>query len=192
MSQTTMAYDLPPNAMRWTRDDCKRLEESGVLNYRYELVEGAIIKIEQNTPHALLVSRLLSWLFEVFGVSFVLSQCSIDVRLEDNPTSELMPDVVVLNKSAVAILSRPKPEDIRLIVEVSDTTLRYDMTTKAALYARAGIPEYWVTNLSECQITIYRSPSVDGYSDIATYGKGEQVAPMAAEDKPFFVYDFFS
>src|SRR4051794_21723018 len=109
MADTLVPPEYPPNAIRWTRDDCGKIEAAGVLNYRYELVEGVIIKVGQNMAHAALIMLILEWVLEAFTRDYVVTQTSIDVRPEDNPTNEPMPDVIVLTRPSVSFKERPKP-----------------------------------------------------------------------------------
>ena len=76
-----------------------------------------------------------------------------------------------------------------LVVEVSDTTLRFDRTTKAALYARAGIREYWIVDITGRQVLVHRQPAAEGYAEIAAYTADESVAPLALPDEAVRVAD---
>lgn len=174
---------ISPTAVRWTRDDCEALERAGVLNFRYELVEGVINRMGQKLRHAGIIRRLLFWLCAIFGEQFVVSQATIDVRPDDNPTSEPEPDLIVMSRRDVDITGNPGPEDLRLLVEVSDTTLSYDLTTKAGLYARAGIVEYWVLNVCDRKLHVHRQPDGGAYFAITTHSETESVAPLVAPDK---------
>ena len=78
----------------------------------------------------------------VFGGDFVQSEDPIDVAPEDMPTNEPEPDLIATTKSVREFTTNPKPDEIRLVVEISDTTVKYDRTVKASLYARAGIQEH--------------------------------------------------
>jgi Uma2 family endonuclease len=178
-----------PHAIRWTRDDCEKMEAAGVLNYRYELVEGVIIKVGQNSDHGNMVRLLILWLINTFGGAHFFSQMSIDVGPEDNPTNRPEPDAILLNRPAETFSSDsiPKPEDIRLLIEASDSTLRYDLTTKALLYARAGIVEYWVVSLPDRALTVHRDPQQGLYRDVHTYPEDAWIAALAAPDNPVVV-----
>jgi len=180
MAYTTLPPEYSPHAIRWTRDDCAKLEQAGFLTEQYELVEGVIIKVGQNMPHAALIMLILEWVLEVFTRSYVVTQASIDVRPEDNPTNEPMPDILVLARPAISFKERARPSDIRLLIEASDSTIRYDLTTKARLYARAGIVEYWVVSLPDRTLTVHRDPQDGLYQDVTTYMENEQAASLAA------------
>jgi hypothetical protein len=88
MADVMLPPEPSPWAIRWTREDCAKLEEAGFLTERYELVEGSINCTGQNMPHATVVRLCLRTLFAVFGDEFVVTQASIDVRPEDNPTND--------------------------------------------------------------------------------------------------------
>ncbi len=173
---------LSPTAVRWTRDDCEALQNSGVLNYRFELVDGIINKMGQNVPHGILVRLILVWLFAAFDDRYVLTQITIDVRPEDNPTNAPEPDAVLLTRPADELGQHPLPSDIRLLLEASDSTVSYDLTVKAGLYARANISEYWVVNLPERRLHVHRRPVEGVYQDVVVYDEGDEVAPLAGSD----------
>jgi Uma2 family endonuclease len=101
------------------------------------------------------------------------------VSPEDNPTSFPEPDVFILNRSiADFLVDYPKPEDLELVAEVSDSTLAFDLSTKAGLYARAGIVEYWVLDVTGRSLTVHREPSGGSYRSIVRYAADESVATL--------------
>jgi Uma2 family endonuclease len=104
----------------------------------------------------------------------------IDVASEDNPTSEPEPDMAVLAKVGTEYpVANPPASDVRLVIEISDSTLAFDLGPKARLYARAGIPEYWVFDIGGRRVIVHRGPAAGGYSMVTTYAEGEIVAPLA-------------
>lgn len=122
--------------------------------------------------------------------AFVNPESSIDVAPKDHPTSEPEPDIIVLKRELTHFPSHnPKPEDLHLVVEVADTSLSFDLTTKAELYARAGIVEYWVLDVTGRRLIVHREPKVSGYSSVIVYSEGESVSPLAASQKQFRVAD---
>src|SRR2546421_649943 len=173
-----------PNRIRWTRAQCEAIREAGVLTGRYELIDGEIIsKMGQKPPHSVAVTLVLERLVALFGALYVRIQTTIDVAAADPIHNEPEPDAAVTAQPATAYFNRhPGPEDLVLLVEVSDTTLRFDRTTKAALYARAGIPEYWVLDLLGRALYVHRGPGAEGYSEIVRYGADEEVALLARPD----------
>jgi Uma2 family endonuclease len=91
------------------------------------------------------------------------------------------PDVVVL-RTAASQHQRPSPKDTVLVVEVADTSLAHDRYTKAPLYARAGVPEYWIVDLNGERIEVYREPSPAGYRAVRYLLRGERLSPAFAPD----------
>ncbi len=77
-------------------------------------------------------------------------------------------------------IGKPAAADIHLLVEISDSTLDYDLSVKATLYARAGIAEYWVLDVNGRRLISHRDPKGDTYSSVTIYGEHEFVAPLAA------------
>ncbi len=179
-----------PEVVRWTRNDCDAFEKAGVLNYRYELIEGVIYKLSQNYRHAILIISVIFWLGQLFGKEFVLSQTSIDVRPEDNPTSEPMPDAIVLHGSSKFLTSNPKATQIQFCFEVSDSTLDYDLYSKSGLYARAGIPEYWVIDIPGRKLYVHRNASEGEYQAVTIYDETEFVSLLSKPDAPVKVSEF--
>lgn len=170
-------------AIEWTRADCAKLEAAGVLTRRYELLEGDIVyKMPQKTAHRVCVSRAATWLAGLFGADRVQSQAAIDVRPEDNPTSEPEPDVILLHRPRTdRDPDNPQPRDIALCIEVSDSTFAYDRVTKAGLYARAEIAEYWVIGIPDRTLHVYRNPQNGAYTTHTTHRDSDTVTPLATQ-----------
>ncbi len=172
---------------------CEALIENGRLTGRYELVDGEIIsKMGQNPPHAFVIMRLMEWLVGIFGIKFVRALLSINVATADNETNEPEPDLAITTQPAAAYANRhPGPADLQMVVEVSDTTLRFDLRNKAALYARAGIAEYWVADLAGRRLVVHRAPDAQGYADVQEYAEDETAAPLARPEARQRVADLF-
>lgn len=176
--------EAAPHRKRWTRRECEFLVQSGLLTGRYELVNGEVIsKTGQNPPHAYVIRRLVTWLATAFGDDRVSIQLPIDVAQADNEVNEPEPDASVLARPADNFLSgNPGPSDLLLVIEVADTTVRFDLRSKAALYARAGIADYWVIDLPGRRIVVHRRPSPEGYSEVLEYSESETVSPLSRPD----------
>jgi len=178
-------FPLPliPPRKRWTREQCADLEASGLFEKeRLELVDGELIsKMGQNRPHVNAFTLMHLWLLEAFGKQFVNAEAPIDVSEADDPTNEPEPDLIVLKRKFTAFASgNPHPRDIDLVVEIADSTLTFDLTTKAALYARAGIVEYWVLDVTGRRLFSHRNPVSGRYSEVAIYNEHEPIVPIAA------------
>ena len=125
------------------------------------------------------LTLLLRWLSQAFGYDFVNPSAPIDVAPEDNPTNEPEPDIIVSKQDLSHFVSaNPRPEDLHLVVEVADTTINFDLPTKAALYARAGVVEYWVLDITGRRLIVHRDATPKGYASIVVYGEHESVAPL--------------
>ena len=146
----------------------------------------------KNLPHLISLGLWMNRLKGVFGERFVLPGASIDVAPEDNPTNEPEPDIIVLKREFTSLSAIPRPEDLHLVVEVADTTLRFDLTTKAALYARAGIVEYWVLDVAGRRLIVHWDPRGGVYSSIVEYSEQEEVSPLAAAHAVLRVSDAFA
>ncbi len=171
---------VPPEYRRkYTREDCRVLAAAGLLDLeRYELIDGELVsKTGKSRLHSNVLRLLAKWLVAMFGDDFVDKEVS--VRLDS--LNEPEPDAIVLNKPALSIQTdNPTPADIRLLVEVSVSTREYDLGPKAARYAAAGIPEYWVLDIEQNRIVVHRAPAPAGYQSIAAYSASEALSPLAA------------
>jgi len=164
----------------WTREDCRKFEALGVLPARWELVQGEIVsKMGNNWRHSATALRITVWMTSNFHEAHLLPTCSIDVAPEDNPTSEPEPDIAVLNRPSSELRNNPVPSDIAMLIEVSDKTIDFDLGPKARLYARAGIPEYWVIDLNRRVFHQHRQPSAEGYGSIRVVAANESLSPLA-------------
>jgi len=177
----------------WTREQCAVLEGTGVLDpERYELIEGELIlKMGKNQPHMAVQALFLSWLQSNFGPLFALQDPTIDLHPAENSTNEPQPDAVVLDRSIRTISGRPTPERVRLVGEISDTSLSFDLKVKARLYARAGIAEYWVVDLKGRRVIVHRRPEGGQYLDVVAYSSDEMVETLGAPGVAIRVGDLF-
>ncbi|HZP81575.1 MAG TPA: Uma2 family endonuclease [Chthonomonadaceae bacterium] len=184
-------YETIPHRLRWTRQQCDMMRDAGILTGHYELIDGQIIsKMGQKPPHAYVVRALLTWLARLFGAETVQIQSTIDLSAISPEYDEPEPDVAVSAQPYTHYVDRhPGPKDLLLLIEVSDTTLRFDLNTKASLYARAGIREYWVVDIGGRRILVHRQPFPEGYGEVMAYSAEEEVATLARPDAPVRVSD---
>lgn len=158
---------------RWTVDQYHRMGEVGLLDAdaRVELIEGEIVEMAPiGDVHAATSNRLTRLLVLGVGERGIVAVGN-PVRLSLH--SEPQPDFSVLRPRADYQTRGPRPEDVMLAVEVSDTTLRRDRRVKLALYATAGIPEFWIVNLEAGEVEIYRSPGGDAYAFVERKRPGD-------------------
>lgn len=193
MSSTLIApeNEIFPNRYRWTKEACYRLMDLGVLEGRYELLDGEIIdKMGQKPPHSASLTRLARIFAAIFRLDQIRVQSPISLHLPDGIYNEPEPDVAVTREAVDAYGDRhPGPEDLMLVVEVSDTTLQTDLALKARLYARSEIPEYWALNLPARQAHVYREPANGEYTVVTIHTETETVALAARPDAPVAVSD---
>jgi Uma2 family endonuclease len=144
--------------------DYHRMAEVGILgaDEQVELIAGQILqKMPKGPAHSALCKRLEK-LLERLLADQVLVRLQDPVQLDEY--SEPEPDIAVVRPRDDFYASHhPAPSDIYLLVEVADTTRDRDLGPKAQLYAAAGIPDYWVLNLSAQQLHVFREPSPDSY-----------------------------
>lgn len=144
---------------RFTIDEYHRLIELGFLTEgdRIELIQGELISMTaKGRPHTVCASILCRQLDRLLGDRVVIrSQDPITLPNHSEPE----PDVVIARGTDEDYLAHhPYPEDIFLVIEISDKTLDYDQTIKLSLYANAGISNYWIVNLQERQLECYSQP----------------------------------
>ena len=179
---------------RWTRAECAAVEATGVWDQQHiELINGELIsKMGKKRLHTVTMTLVHTWLGRVFGPHYVNSETPIDVAAKDNLINEPEPDLIVLSRPSHEILTgNVQPSDLRLVVEISDSTLGFDLKVKAPLYARAGIPEYWVVDISGRRIIVHRDPREGAYGSIEAYSEQEAVRPLAAPEQAFPVSSAF-
>ena len=174
-----------PKLRQWTRTEYMKMAEVGIFapDERIELIEGKIIEMSpQNTPHAVVVSLVSEALRILFSEDY---HVRVQMPMEINEISEPEPDVAVVKGTPRDYLLK-HPVTAALIVEVSDSTLAYDRNQKASIYAKAGIADYWIVNLINRSLEVYRQPVPMkeqpfgfGYKQTTKYMETDRVAPLA-------------
>ncbi|HEV3439717.1 MAG TPA: Uma2 family endonuclease [Gemmata sp.] len=163
---------------RFTVDEYHRMLEAGVLKERepYELINGWIIrKMVVYPPHNYAVNVLMELFMKLHGSGATL-------RIQQPITtanSEPEPDVVVAAGSVADYATRnPNPSEVHVLVEVAESSLQYDRTTKLELYAKAKIQVYWIVNLIDRRVEVYTGPrggKKPTYKQQKNYGPGDEV-----------------
>jgi Uma2 family endonuclease len=160
-----------------------RMAESGVLppDARVELLNGRIIDMSPIGPAHGGTVKQLSRIFNLLARGRWLVSTQDPVRLDDH--SEPEPDVALLKPAPDDYKRRhPQPDEVLLLIEVSDSTLDYDREEKLPAYGRAGIPEVWIVNLNDAALEVYREPHFTGYGSKSVLRAGAAVAPHAFPD----------
>jgi Uma2 family endonuclease len=165
--QTTPHYpaNLSSDSLKyWTVQDYDRMSDLGIFNpsERTELIAGQIVlMVAKGTAHVVSLQLLADVLRQQLGDA-ALIRTQDPVVLDD--FSEPEPDLAIVKGNILDYTDRhPLPADVYLVVEVANSTLKYDCEVKDKLYAQAGIPEYWVINLQDRQVHVFREPTPTGY-----------------------------
>ncbi len=172
-----------PPRRRFTVEEFYRMLDAGIFTEddRVELVEGDIIAMMPiGARHAACVKRLNRLLGRVLGEQVIIS-VQDPLRLDEK--NEVLPDVTVLRfRPDFYANAHPGPEDVSLVVEVAETSQAYDREVKVPLYARHGIPEYWLINLQDNVVEVYRKPSPYGYKEVHYLRSEDTLHPRAFAD----------
>ncbi len=185
-------FIVPSTVRRWTVEECDTLRNIGLLEGKYELIEGMILeKMGQSGRHARTIQALFNALLRLFSGEQLLIQLPIRILNALGQYNEPLPNVAVTKEGYRAYKENPLPQDLLLVVEVSDTTLKSDLTTKASLYARAGVMEYWVVDLEANRVVVHRQPTETGYQEIAEYQPEQTITPLASPTVPLTLTELF-
>jgi Uma2 family endonuclease len=187
---------LKPHRRRWTRQEFYRMGEQGYFDgQRVELLDGEIVVISAMKDYHLAgIDVSAEVLQAVFGTGYWVRRHG---QLDLLPNSAPLPDIAIVPGSAKGSTpERGNPTTALLIVEVSWSTLLIDRGRKLRIYAKAGIQDYWILNLEECQLEVYRQPELEpGRKRRFHYGQTtillptDRVSPLAAPQASILVSD---
>ncbi|MFL6196339.1 MAG: Uma2 family endonuclease [Thermoanaerobaculia bacterium] len=167
-----------PDVRRWTREEYERAVEEGYFQpeERLELVDGILYGMTPQSSSHVMGVRLIQRVLRIFdGDGFDLRcQSPLAVGLDSEPEPDVA--VVVGNPEDYTV----HPTSAVLVVEVADSSLRHDRR-KASLYARAEIPEYWILNLPERRLEVFRNPQNGAYTSRTILREGDSISPLARE-----------
>jgi len=178
---------LQPRPRRWTNADFECMIKIGLFHEkRAELIDGEVIEMSPMLePHAIALMNAQDVCYRIFSLEEfgIRNQSPFFVGEGYRPE----PDIAVVRRADLSAGS--PPSSASLIIEISDTTLRFDRTDKASLYARAGVEDYWIVNVAERVLEVRRAPRPDaterfgfGYASLQTWGEDATIAPLAAPD----------
>jgi Uma2 family endonuclease len=180
--EDTMALTL--RRRRFTLDEYHRMGESGILGAddRVELIEGEIIEMSPiGSRHAGTVARIHHVFSTRLGDQAVvwIQNPLVLAQLQSEPEPDIM---LLAPRTDFYAAGLPEPPDVRLLVEVADSSLLYDRRTKLPLYARAGVTEAWLVDLEAARIEIHRDAAGSRYRNVRLPRAGEPFAPGAFPD----------
>jgi Uma2 family endonuclease len=162
---------------RWSREEFERMVSAGVFHpeERLELIDGKVFEMTpQSSRHATAVRLVEEALRAVFAQGYdIRTQLPLALDLSSEPE----PDVAVVPGSPRDYLDA-HPDTAFLIVEVADSSLSHDRELKTGLYSRNGIPEYWIVNLEDGCLEVYRNPEGERYS-CTVLRSGGSVSPLS-------------
>jgi Uma2 family endonuclease len=173
---------------RWTRQEYEKMTEIGLFSpeARLELIEGEILEMAAHTSyHAAAIALVQRRLDRIYGIAY---HVRAQLPLAATDDSEPEPDIAV-------VVGQPEdywhyhPTTALLIVEVAYSSLEHDQERKRRLYARCQIPEYWILNLNERQLEVYREPQNGDYQSILILQAGATIAPLSYPDHLIDVAD---
>ncbi len=180
---------------RWTREEYDRMVDAEVLttNDKVELIEGEIVERAPKTPPRATTITLAGRMLERFinESQHVRNQGPLALSNDSEPEPAL-----ALVHDSPRDYGDAHPATALLVVEASESTLSFDRTTKARVYARAGIPEYWIINVQARCVEVHRDP-VRGappqkeprYMTLTVYKPGESITPLAMPQQAVAVAD---
>ena len=178
----------------WTRDEYYKMAELGFFDgKRVELIEGEIIEMSpMKSLHATVIRLVLEVMKNVFAKGYIIDS---QLPMSFNKNTEPEPDVAIV-KGEIKDFTQAHPKTAELIIEISDATLRYDRMKKASLYAKNKIQDYWILNVKDKRLEVYRRPIKDktmfygfGYAERLIFTEKDTAAPLAAPDAKIKVAD---
>ena len=172
-----------PTKHRFSVEEYYRMAETGVLrpDARVELLSGEIIDMSPIGPFHGSITKYLNRFFNAASKGRWITSVQDPVRLDAH--SEPQPDLMLLKPVPDDYRDQhPGPEDVFLIVEISDTSLTTDREDKLPAYGRAGIAEVWIVNLADLTVEVYRQPHFTGYAARTILRTGDKAVPLAFPD----------
>ena len=175
----------------FTTDEYYRMAEVGILtpDDRVELIEGEIIRMSPiGTRHAACVNRGAElFMLKFHGKATVTVQNPAHL----NQYNEPQPDILLLKHREDYYASKhPSPEDTLLLLEVSDTTLGFDLNVKIPIYGATGIPEVWIADLRKNIIRVFSNPEAGQYQTELTFSGDDTLSVLAFPNVVFKATDF--
>jgi len=177
---------------KWTQKEYYQMAELGFFHgKRVELIEGEIIEMSpMNNPHATAVRKLLYVLRKLFIEGYLIDS---QLPMSFSKINEPEPDIAVI-KGEIEDFTKSHPKTAELIIEVSDSTIRFDRTVKASLYAQNKIQDYWILNLRKRCLEIYRQPKEDKklgyiYTESRILTEDDEASPLIAPETKIKVAD---
>jgi Uma2 family endonuclease len=176
----------------FTVEEYYKMAEAGIFRNarRTELINGEIIEMtSMGSRHAAAISRATTLLVRLFGDRTVLRP---QLPAPLNEFNEPEPDIALVKPRKDSYsTAHPEPSDPFLIMEISDTSLKYDRDVKLPIYAEAGIPEVWILDLTAENLLVYRDPARKSYTTSLRFSRGESVSCLSFAEISVKVEDLY-
>jgi Uma2 family endonuclease len=179
MRATTQAADGVPR-LHWTLVDFERLVDAGIVSKedRIELIGGELIPMSpKGNRHELVRDDMVNWMFRRMPLELRLSS---ELGWRPNAETYLEPDILI----GLMALPGPTmpPSQVRLAIEIADSSLKFDSGLKSRVYAMLGVREYWVVNAVTLETTVFREPAEGGYAGRVQLPATETLTPHLVPD----------
>lgn len=179
VGEAMLITEAPFTLRKWTVKEYHKLGKIGFFHpeERVELISGNILKMSaKGTAHTSALGRT-DRLFQDLFNNLAWVRVQDPIALDDN--SEPEPDIAVVRIDPLDYATHhPTPSEVYLIIEVADSSLAYDREIKAKIYARSGIADYWILNVNERQLHVFREPTEDGYQSEIILGESASISPL--------------
>ena len=179
---------------RFTLEEYERMAKLGVFDPPYhrkiELIHGLLMERDPHTPaHDEFNSRMMEWSFRRLDLARIRIRVKSPIAISEWDSMP-EPDLAWLTEQSY-FHRYPTNEDVLMVVEVADASLEFDRREKACLYAEGGIPEYWIVNIVDSCIEVYRDPAVETYQSVTRHDVHDTISPLAFPDVSLSVGKLF-
>ena len=193
VGRQSMAVEVAQARRLFTRAEYHRMAEVGILKPtdRVELIRGEIVEMSPIGPrHVAFVNNLNQLLVTRLAGRGIVSVQNPVVLGDD---TEPQPDLAILRRRRQVPYKEAEvaTEDVLLLIEVAESSLPYDRSTKRRLYAAAGIPEYWLVDCAAESVEVYRTPGADGYREVSRVAGVATLSPHAFPDVSVTLAEIF-
>lgn len=165
---------------RFSTEKYLQMVDSGFLgpSDKVELIAGVVV---ETSPSGIPHNQFLIQIVDLFAAVLKDCQVAIQATLPLDDGSVFHPDFMLLRRKPEGYkLKYPRPEDVLLVIEAASSSLRRDREIKLPVYAAAGIPEYWITDLEKELVIVHRQPEGSQYQVVEIAQKDEILSPLAA------------
>lgn len=165
-----------PAPFRWSVEAYEHVVALGGFapELRLELIEGELVEIMPQNPRHASTIELAEEACRALAPTGYRVRVQLPLRFTNSVPE---PDLAIV-AGQLRDFTSSHPTTAALVIEVSDTTLEYDQTTKATIYAAAGIEDYWIVNLSERTVEVRRQPGPSGYRSLQTFTQTDTLSPL--------------